>query len=99
MSTREVSTAVFSQLIAFQYVAIFGFHLLAAMYTSRMHACVPLLRLSAARAVDKSKYAPSTRYVVSLDAYIHKFHVSERYGITYGSFGLMSVKSFLEVSH
>ena len=93
-----VPSFVYANVNAFQYVYIFGFHLLSAMYSTRTHSCSRLLlgwkRLG--KRCSKSKWKSTRWWKVAM--YIEKFHTVNRYGITYGSFALISYESLFKVS-
>lgn len=87
------STFVFSNVLLGIYVAMFGFHLLAASYSSKIHACAePLFRLHA-------RVRLPLREQLKLNQYTAKFHTTARYGISYGNIRLISLNSFVEVTH
>ena len=80
-------------MLAFQYVVMFGFHLLAAMYSARIHKCSYWLLGWSARAQFGSAFAAK----LQLTQYIFAFNTEKRYGITYGNIGLVSFESFTKV--
>ena len=78
----------------FAYLGIVVFHLVAAMYSKHIHKCVrPLLRLHHLFREKKFQFKHKLRLVL----YIEKFNVVKRYGIKYGSYGLMSTASIFKV--
>lgn len=107
--------AIFSLLVIcnFQFVGIFGFHLLAAMFTNRIHGCSKgLLHWAAAMTqtqqeqqqaslVGAERRKPPPYSQLRLHLYIAKFHVPHKgeYGFTYlgGVAGVMSITSFAKV--
>src|SRR5699024_8191015 len=77
----------------FQYDGILAIHLLSSMYTQAIHRCSHrLFDWNAGR----NRF--SIKDKLHLLFYIEKFHIKKKYGITYGSFGLVSLKSFAKVS-
>lgn len=89
-------SAVFLHLIVFQLVVILGFHLLAAMYSTRIHTCATLLLgLSGNRKWTKGG-RPITGQLV-LANFIEAFHTKHKYGITYWGMGLISLTTFTKV--
>ncbi|KAI2800245.1 hypothetical protein BLOT_013768 [Blomia tropicalis] len=76
--------------------------MLAAMFTNKIHRFVKrLMQIVISRYYTvyirhrKKKFQLfSIKIHWKLSNYIEKFHTNERYGITYGSFGLMSFTSF-----
>lgn len=82
---------IFLNYVLCQYVFIVWFHLLAAMYSERIHRCRKrLFYLSS----NKRLHHLTLRGRLRLALYILKFSTCKRYGITYGPYGLMSFKSF-----
>ncbi|KAI2796340.1 hypothetical protein BLOT_015894 [Blomia tropicalis] len=97
----QMTAIFFSAFSTFQYMAIVGFHILAALYTNRIHQCVKrLIQIEIGRCclhwkryLRVSSKLPIEMHL-KVSHYIEKFNVTKRYGITYGSFGLMSFTSF-----
>ena len=90
-----ITRLILINLLVIQYFVLIFFHLLAAAYSSRIHCCAKRLFHWSAQA--------SYRYFVTLQnrlkvwLYIEKFNTANRYGITYGPYGLMSFHSFSKV--
>src|SRR5699024_4791962 len=89
-----------SNILASQYVVLFGFHLLAAMYSARIHKCCYRLLGRSARAQFSITKSASNRGLytkLKLAHHIAAFHTENRYGISYGEIGLISFESFAKV--
>ena len=80
--------------LVFNYMVMFGFHLLAAMYSARIHKCrYWLLGWSARAQFGRRRLGTGLK----LSHYICAFHTENQYGISYGNFGLISFDSFTKV--
>ena len=87
--------ALFHTAIAsFEYLVIIAFHLMAAAFSDRIHKCFPRLVYYATRA---AAYKLNLRDRIRLALFVQKLNTTKRYGITYGSHGLMSFGSFTKV--
>src|SRR5699024_3378222 len=74
---------------------VFGFHLVAALYTNRIHkCCARLCQISAREKGLQRMLGPQLK----LANYIQKFHANKRYGITYMGYGLVTFRSFFKVN-
>ena len=93
---NPIQTFVFSNVIIFQYLFIFGFHLVAASYTSRIHKCRKLLFHWSAKLGNENNGIMSIGSKIRLLNYTIKFHCKRRYGILYGRYGLMTLMSFVK---
>ena len=80
-------------ILAFHYVTLFGIHLMAAMYSARIHKCRYWLLGWSARA----QFGKRLDARLKLAHYISAFHTENRYGISYGEIGLISFDSFFKV--
>lgn len=80
--------------IYYQCVLIFGLHLIAMLYSTKIHgSSKSLLQINA-------HLKPGTISVnlrLRLLHYISKIHTKQKYGITYGTFGLVTLVSFGKV--
>lgn len=101
-----VTTLVFANFISMQFLAILIFHILAAMYCNKIHVCRKVLfnwaanfNFNVKNDIEKSKVKRklSIRVLTCIDFYLAKFNVNKKYGITYGSFGLMTFSTFFKV--
>ena len=88
-----MATFVCINVLAFHYITLFGFHLLAAMYSARIHKCRYWLLGWSSRAQFSRRLGTKLK----LAHYICAFHTENRYGISYGEFGLISFESFTKV--
>ena len=88
-----IATLICINVIAFHYLVLFGFHLLAAMYSARIHKCSYILMHWSARA----QFSRQLGTRLKLANYICAFHTEKRYGISYGEIGLISFDSFAKV--
>lgn len=89
---NRMVTFIFSVIFTFQLIVILGFHLLAAMYSSRIHVCSK--RLFHWSSVPAEASSRDLSYRLKLAHYIEKFHTIKPYGVNYGSFGSISFYSF-----
>ena len=88
---------LFACIVIYQYWVLFGFHLIGAMYSSRIHACAKgLLGLSSSMCNREGKTSLVTK--IKLSIYIDTVHTKNKYGIRYGSYGLLTLASFTKVS-
>ena len=85
-----------------QMMCIFGFHLASVMYSNKIHYCGKrLLCLSFVKrrlAIGVVEWSNQIKAKIRVAFYIEKFHTSRKFGITYGSFGLISFSAFVKVS-
>ena len=79
--------------LVFNYMVMFGFHSLAAMYSARIHKCRYWLLSWSTRAQFDRRLGTKLK----LAHYICAFHTKNRYGISYGELGLISFDSFTKV--
>lgn len=101
---NKVSLIFLTNIVIYQYNAIFGFHLFASIYTERIHRCSRRLTHLYVNDWPHSQYKGTKMidsYVtinrLKLSNYIEKFHTEKRYGFTYGPFGLITYKTFAKV--
>ena len=95
---RIGSKLVFANFIAMQYTLILCFHLIAAAYSNRIHRCAKVLyHFNANQRSDLSFNQKIAKFRIKLVLYAEKFHVSQKYAISYGSFGTVSFNSFFKV--
>ncbi|KAJ6221591.1 hypothetical protein RDWZM_000136 [Blomia tropicalis] len=86
-----IATIFYSFLILGQSFFIFVEHLMAAMFTHRIHSVAkPLMH------INIHNRCCVGRFKLQLTNYILKFHCENKYGITYGQFGSVSTYSFLK---
>ena len=97
--TSTLTRALLMMNILTQWIVIFGFHLLAARYSSQMHACAKRLLYFVSSQLKRTRWGPTLagRERIMLALLLEKYHTRKRYGITYGSFGLISFASFAKV--
>ncbi len=97
-----VSSFILGNVVAFQFCAMIGFHILAIGYSSRLHGCTggmllhwcaqPIGRTSGSEFRPKSTL--SRLVVANLAVTFHR-EPSQRFGVTYGSIGrLMTWATF-----
>ena len=88
-----IATIFYSFLILGQSFFIFVEHLMAAMFTHRIHSVAkPLMH------INIHNRCCVGRFKLHLTDYILKFHCEHKYGITYGQCGSVSTYSFLKVN-
>jgi len=93
MELDGTSIGMVLNIIAGQVVIGFCVHMLAAMYSTRMHRCSRIL----ARQLSSTNNL-QLRKRLRLGFYMQKYHTVNKYGITYGfGGGLMSFESFGKV--
>ena len=79
-------------LISVQFVGYLIIHVVSAMYTRKLHNHSKILiQINARRRFN------SLGSVLKLTFYIEKFHTHKQYGYTYFNFGLITMKTFIEV--
>lgn len=91
-----VSFTIISLILGTQYVVIFGFHLLSALYSSKMHSCKSALWKVNSQ-VCCTKECNDFRFMFKMSSYIEKVSTENRYGIFYGNINLITVFSFGKV--
>src|SRR5699024_9535857 len=94
-SYEPIATVILTSFIIIQWIAIFGFHLIAALYSLKIHACAKKLLHLSANSVYSSCLSVSAK--LRLAVLVEKFHTHKRYGVNYGHFGLISFVSFFKV--
>ena len=78
-----------------QFICIFGIHILVASLNEIIHQ--PVKRMIYLFIHDR-KIEKKIRLKLIIHNYICAFHTKKRYGVTYGSFGLISMFSFAKVT-
>ena len=94
----SIFTINFAFLILFiyqQFAGIFGFHLLCAIFTQKIHRSVPKRLIH----YDTHIRFRCFRNQLTIALNIERFHTRKQYGITYGKwFGLITTRGFVLVS-
>ena len=88
---------IFSSLYAFhQFLGIFGIHVLVVTLNANLHRPVK-------RMIHLFVYDRKLKKISNLKLKIHNynvaFHTKKKYGITYASFGLITMQSFFKVNY
>lgn len=82
--------------IVYEYLFIFGMHLFLTNCTKHIHRPAKVLtRLNATRQAINPHNRVRNRFRLALDLFV--VHTKERYGFTYGNFGLISLDTFVKV--
>lgn len=77
-----------------QFTCIFGMHFVAAKYADRVHQpCKRVIHIY----LHNLRCRYPTRFRLKLSHYIEAFHTKQRYGLTYGNYGLVTLKALLKV--
>ena len=96
-----MASLIIISILATQYIVIFGFHLLAALYSAKMHSCTGALwkvNLRASRDGGNGEKRINLKFRLKLAAYLEKVSTDNRYGICYGNFSLITMFSFAKVT-
>lgn len=84
-----------------QYTMIICFHYSAAILSKTMHSIYkPFMSVLVRHSVGSEQHGPSVQHVrfqLCTAWHVQAFHVKRRYGITYASFGLVSLSAFAKV--
>lgn len=87
-----------------QVISVFGVHLVLTYLSQRLHRPAKLLvaRFARGQRLQWNKIGlgagRTVRHRLSLALFIEAWHTRKRYGIAYGSFGLITLSSFTKVS-
>lgn len=84
---KGLALFVFCNCILGQYIVILGFHLLGAMFSSRIHKCSRGLFHCSEN--SKNRHQMTLRGRIRMFLYVDKFSTRNRYGITYGPLRLL----------
>ena len=95
------SRFAFTNLVAGQYVALLFLHVLFARYSGKIHHCTKrLFHVKAAQSQVKRRNLLHLNLLarIRLACYIEKFNIKRKYGLTYSTFGLISMSAFTKVN-
>lgn len=91
-----------SAMVVGEYLAIVYFHYSAALISKSLHTIyAPFMAILARRSCQQlvARFRlKSLRFQLTTALHVQAFHVKRRYGITYASFGLVSLSAFARVS-
>lgn len=79
-----------------QIIIMLAFHWLAALLSNRIHSLYKKLP-SSLLLLSRRKNSIPIGFAISLLNHYQTFHVRRKYGITYASFGLISMAAFFKV--
>ncbi len=92
------ATCILLTILSIEYFIIFGFHILAAIYSQQIHSVSRYLLKLYSTKLCTTSFDGNIRFQFKVALYIEKIHTFKRYGVHYGGCGLISIVSFGHVS-